>query len=175
MTPTRFSFVVFALALASIGVISRLIEHTPNFAPITALALISGYYLRSKWSLGIPLLAMFASDVVIGFYSAPVMVSVYGSYLLAWVLARRAADVSALALRTLVSSFAFFLITNAAVWAFTTMYAKTVGGLMQSYVMAIPFFRASFASDLLFTAAFVLVMETALAWRAKQINAYGKA
>lgn len=166
---------LFAFALALVGVISRLIEHTPNFAPITALALVSGYYLRTKWSFAVPLVAMLLSDLVIGFYSAPVMASVYGSYLLAWLLARRAGDVSGLALRTLASSFAFFFITNGAVWAFTTMYTKTASGLLQSYLMGIPFFRATFASDLLFTAAFVLVMEVALAWQAKRQNAYAKA
>ena len=159
----RTSFFLIA-SLALIGIIARLIDHVPNFAPITALALVSAYYLPRRISWLVPLAAIFVSDAIIGFYAWPVMVSVYGSFALAWLFGAMAASSgsrSSLIPATLAASVVFFLVTNASVWAFTDMYAKNAGGLLQSYVMAIPFFKSSFASDVLFTAGFVSLVEIA--------------
>ncbi len=177
MNTTRFTQVSFVLILALIGAASRLVDHAPNFAPITALALVSGYYLRGRWSWVVVVLAMLISDAFIGFYSLPIMASVYCSFIAAWALARFAPNLMGLAWRTIASSVLYFLVTNAAVWAFTAMYSKTFAGLMQSYFMAIPFFRASFASDMLYTGAFVAAMQLALAFNARLTlqKSYGKA
>jgi hypothetical protein len=43
------------------------------------------------------------------------------------------------------------MVSNFAVWVFSGIYAKTLAGLVQCYVMAIPFFRGTFASDLIYT------------------------
>jgi hypothetical protein len=59
-----------------------------------------------------------------------------------------------IAAAALASSVGFFLISNFAVWASWTMYPKTLAGLGACYVAAIPFYRMSFASDVVFTAAF---------------------
>lgn len=162
-------WILFVLSLSLVGVSSRLLEHAPNFAPITALALVSGYYLRSRWSVAVPLIAMLASDAVLGFYHAPVVAAVYGSYAAAWLLGRRAGNIGRLSLHTLAASFLFFFVTNTAVWAFTGMYSRTLAGLGQSLAMGIPFFRATFFSDILYTAAFVLVFEAVLAWRERRV------
>src|SRR5581483_3034008 len=49
------------------------------------------------------------------------------------------------------SSVAFFLISNFAVWAGSSMYPKNFSGLMASYVMGLPFFQRGLAGDLIFT------------------------
>jgi hypothetical protein len=165
MNMERKTAFVWMLALSSVGVLARLLDHQPNFAPITALALIAGFYLPKKWSLIVPLAAMLASDIVIGFYDLPVMAAVYGSYAIAWALARfaRASESkSALIPATLFSSLIFFALTNAAVWAFTPMYAKTAAGLYQSYAMAVPFFKWALAADIIYTVAFVGIIETVM-------------
>lgn len=162
MTKTNLLLIV---ALAAIGIVSRLIDHTPNFAPITALALVAGYYLPRRISWLVPLSAMLLSDVMIGFYSWQVMLAVYASFALAWFFATMAASSgsrTSLVPATLASSVIFFLVTNAAVWGFTDMYIKSAAGLMQSYAMAIPFFKSALLGDIVFTAVFVGLMELAL-------------
>ena len=153
-------------ALAVIGVSARVMDHTPNFAPITALALVAGYYLPRRASWLVPMAAMWVSDAIIGFYSLPVMAAVYGSFLLAWLfgtLASSSKSVTSFVPATLAASILFFLVTNAAVWAFTDMYVKTSAGLMQSYTMALPFFKWSLISDVLYTTVFVALAEAVLA------------
>jgi hypothetical protein len=48
----------------------------------------------------------------------------------------------------------FYVTTNFAVWMTFTTYAKTMTGLAQCYVAAIPYFGRTIASDLLFSAIF---------------------
>ena len=48
-------------------------------------------------------------------------------------------------------SISFYLITNFAEWAFYDLYPHTAAGLIEGYVAAIPFFRNTLASDLLFS------------------------
>lgn len=55
----------------------------------------------------------------------------------------------------LVSSTSFFLISNLAVWAsYRTLYAATWQGLVNCYIAAIPFYRTTFAADLVYVAIF---------------------
>src|SRR3989344_5782363 len=69
-----------------LAVAARLLPHLPNFAPIAAMALFGGAYLNRKYAIVIPLVAMFLSDIFIGFYSPAVMTSVYGSFALVGLL-----------------------------------------------------------------------------------------
>jgi hypothetical protein len=44
----------------------------------------------------------------------------------------------------------FFLISNFGVWTSGTMYTKDFSGLLTCYTMAIPFFKNSLMSDLIY-------------------------
>lgn len=52
----------------------------------------------------------------------------------------------------LISSLVFFTVTNFGVWAFDSLYPKTLPGLVACYVAAIPFFRNTLLGDLIYTA-----------------------
>ncbi|MFN0195250.1 MAG: DUF6580 family putative transport protein [Planctomycetaceae bacterium] len=52
---------------------------------------------------------------------------------------------------TLAGSLLFFVTTNFGVWLLEDMYPQTWEGLVSCYVGAIPFYRTTFASDLVFT------------------------
>ncbi|TSC92624.1 MAG: hypothetical protein CEN89_554 [Candidatus Berkelbacteria bacterium Licking1014_7] len=131
-------FLIFGAALA------RLLPHPANFTPIAAIALFGGRQFSKKISLIIPILALFASDAIIGFYSIKIMLAVYLSFtttvLLGWQL-RKNFSISKMIGLGIISSIVFFLITNAAVWAFSGMYSVNFSGLVLSYWYGLPFFR----------------------------------
>lgn len=137
------------------AVVLRLVPHPPNFAPIAAMALFGGAYLNKRYALVVPLLAMFISDIFLGFHS--VMPFVYGSFLLTgtmglWLKDRR--NVQNIIGASLASSVLFFLITNFGVWLVSGMYPKSIAGLWQSYFYALPFFRNTLIGDLFYTGIF---------------------
>ena len=142
------SIIVFAILL-------RLLPHPPNMAPIAAMALFGGYYLNKKYALVVPLIALFISDIFLGFYGA--MPFVYGSFLLTGLIGlwlKKHNNRKYIIAGALFSSILFFLITNFGVWLAGDLYSKNITGLTQSYVMAIPFFRNTVIGDLLYTGLF---------------------
>ena len=157
------------LILLVLGVATRFLPHPANFTAIGAVALFGGLYLPRRWAVVGPLVAMLVSDIFIGFYTWQINLSVYAGFMIMgliglWV--RRNKKMSTVIGGTILGSVIFFLLTNAAVWAFGTMYAHNFAGLIQSYTMAIPFFKNSLAGDLFYTA--VLVGGYELALRAAQ-------
>src|SRR3989344_4531539 len=108
----------------------RLLPHPANFAPMGALAITSGLYARKKWELLLPIGAMFVTDYFIGFYDVKVMAVVYGSFLLSTfigVLVARNKNFSTVVGGTFAGSVLFYLTTNFAVWAFSSMYVHNFG------------------------------------------------
>jgi hypothetical protein len=147
----------------------------PNFAPVAAIALFSGYFFRSRTAaLCVPLAVMGSSDFFIGSYDWHMMALVYGALMLP-VLARGqlrrwfSLDKGATPLRasagllasSLSASVSFFAISNFGAWLWYGTYEHTVAGMMHCYVQAIPFFRYTLAGDLFF--AVVLFSGYALA------------
>lgn len=160
-----------AFILITLGIAARFLPHPANFAPIGAIAIFSGLYLPKKWALALPLAAMFFSDLFIGFYAWPVMVSVYAGFIaigLIGLAVRQNKKLSTVLGGTILGSVIFYLLTNGAVWAFGSLYPPTLSGLMQSYTMAIPFFRNSLLGDLFYTGALVGAYEAAMLWQARR-------
>lgn len=150
----------FVAGIVIFAGIFRLIPHPANFAPITALALFSGAYLDKKYALIIPLAAMFVSDWFLGFHSD--MVFVYASFLLIGFLGIRLKhhkNIKNIFLTTIFSSILFFIVTNFGVWLMTNLYPKNAPGLIEAFILAIPFFKNTLMGDLLFTASFFTVFE----------------
>ncbi len=135
-----------------IGMISRLLPHAPNSTALGAVALVAGATLPSRWwAFAIPWVVLFLTDLVFSFH--PTMWSVY---IAAWIwtglgvwLGRK--SVAKILGASLVGSTIFFLLTNFAVWLQQPFYAKTSAGLLQAYVMALPFFEKQIFSDLVWT------------------------
>ncbi len=146
------------LLLIALGFIARLLPHPANFAPIGAIALFSGLYLPKRWAIILPLAIMLISDIFVGFYAWQIMLAVYLSFVLAGLiglLVRKHKKFSTILGGTLLSAILFFLITNTAVWLFGTMYIHNFSGLMQSYFMALPFFKNSLLGDLFYVGVMV--------------------
>ncbi|PJC52489.1 MAG: hypothetical protein CO030_02610 [Candidatus Magasanikbacteria bacterium CG_4_9_14_0_2_um_filter_42_11] len=159
-----------AVLLILLGVSARIFPHPANFAPIAAIALFGGLYLSKRWALILPLSAMFVSDIFVGFYSWKMMVAVYASFLLIvgiGMMVKRKKEFATILGGTLLGSMLFFLITNGAVWAFGTMYTHSFAGLMQSYLMGIPFLKNTLLGDLFFTGILVGSMEAIALYKTK--------
>lgn len=171
----RRELVIFVLFLLALGIVGRLVPHSPNFTPVVAVALFAGVYLGRAWAILLPLLAMLTSDLFIGFYAWEMMLSVYGSFALVGLISwwvRKHKNVETILTGTLGASILFFLITNWAVWQFGTLYPPTLDGLMESYTLALPFFRNMLAGDLFYTFALFGAYEAVLLVRTRLTLAF---
>lgn len=157
-----------------LGIVFRIVPHAPNFTPIGAIALFGAVYLPKRIAFILPIAAMLVSDFFIGFYELPVILSVYGSFVVAVVLGfwlKKHKKWHTIAETAIFSSVLFFLITNFAVWAFTPLYAKTFFGLMQSYYMAMPFFKNTLLADLFYASVFFGAYEMVFFYIKKRFKA----
>ena len=146
-----YLFIVIAVAV-------RLLPHPWHLTPIGAALLFFGAKRPVReWIAPLALLA--ATDVYLTTMQYHMHVSVDHVVTWAWYLAAlgigymlvRKVDPLRVVGASLASAISFFLVSNFAVWVFGNMYAKSFAGLVQCYTMAIPFFRGTFASDLIYT------------------------
>lgn len=145
--------IIISVLLVIFGVAMRVLPHAWNFTPIVAIVLFAGVYFGRNYVAPILIVMMLLSDFIIGFYSTPVMLSVYGSFLLIGgisLVLNKYKSITTVVAGSIVSSTLFYLITNFAVWKFSTMYVQTINGLVLSYEMALPFFRNMLVGDLVF-------------------------
>ena len=135
------------LGIIALALITRLMPHPPNFAPITGIALFSGAYFSDKrWALILPIVCLFITDVFLGFHS--LMVVIYGSFLC---ITAVSLFLNKITLWTVVgASLFFFVVSNFGVWYL--YYPHTWEGLVQCYVLALPFYGNSLAGDLFYAA-----------------------
>ena len=58
------------LGLVILAFFTRLLPHPPNFAPITGIALFTGFhFINKRLAMFLPLACMFFTDLYIGFHS----------------------------------------------------------------------------------------------------------
>jgi len=150
MNKPRFAVLVGMIMVATL---MRLIPHPPNFTPLTAMALFGGACFADKRAAFlVPLIGLFLGDLVLGFHET--MPAVYGSFILTvclgfWLRPRR--NASAIIGASIAAALMFFVLTNLGVWAFDTLYPKTMAGLVDCFVMAIPFFGNTLLSSLFYS------------------------
>lgn len=133
--------------------LSRVVPHPPNFAPITAMAVFSGWYFLTYGSaLLVVIASMVASDVALAMLHGDwsylfhtTLPAIYVSFALIialsrWI-ARQRRDGKAAVVALVGGSTVFFVLSNFAVWAFGTLYPHTLEGLATCYLMAVPFYH----------------------------------
>jgi hypothetical protein len=150
-----YYFLVFAIA-------ARFLPHAGsfNFTPVAASLLFFGARMPRKQAW-IPVALFATSDILISHfvYGYPLSASDLVTWawyaaivLLGSLLASNASPLRVVS-ASLLASVSFFAVSNFAVWAVWNMYPKTLAGLAECYTMAVPFFRNTAASDLLFSGA----------------------
>lgn len=146
---------MLALGLVVIGIVSRVIFHEHNFTPALAIALFAGCFLSKRQAIIVPVVLFIIADCIIGFHKT--IFFTWGSVaLIAWIGMSLREDRTWVktAIGTLAAAVLFFVVTNFGVWLLYETYPKTLAGLVECYVAAIPFFRNTFVSTFLY--AFVL-------------------
>jgi len=142
---------MLALILIITGLIFRFIPHTANFSPVLAIALFGGVYLNKKYALLMPLILMIISDMLLGTHNTMFFtwISVLAISSLG-IFIREKKNTSNIALSSFASAVLFYIITNLGVWLMG-WYPMTLNGLTTCFTMAIPFFRTSLISTLVFS------------------------
>jgi hypothetical protein len=149
--------------LVAVAVIGRLWqpswrgEPLWNVTPMAGVALAAGAVMpNAAVAASVPLAALAISNLVLpGYGTAAMAVIVFAATAWPVLLARfvRSGKWTAVLGGALASSLVFFLSTNFACWALTTMYPHTAAGLAECFVAALPFYRWMPVGDLAWTAA----------------------
>lgn len=160
---TTLVSIILLIVLARV-VILPFFGSPANFSPLDAIALFSGAYCSHKRLLPfvIPILAVWISDILIshryfgqwsffytGFYwqyACFILITLIGTML------KNRITILNVGAASLSSAILFFIISNFGVWATWQLYPHTQAGLIACYVAAIPFFKHTLISDLLYSA-----------------------
>lgn len=155
--------------LVVIGVVGRWGQPDWSVTPLAAVGLLAGFVAPTlAWAIAAPLLAITISNLLLPPYqNLAVGVTVYfafaGSAVIGRLLRRPIGSwqtgLARLAACAAAPAVLFYLTTNFAVWATQGIYAKSLAGLTECYVAALPFFRQMLVGDL----AYVAVLFTAAA------------
>jgi len=134
------------LSMIVLAVITRLLPHPPNVAPITGIALFAGYSFNDKrMAFLLPLVCMFITDIFLGFHM--IMPFVYLAFMGISYMGINSEKIGNGTI--LKSSTLFFVLTNFGVWLMG--YSHTIQGLITCYTLALPFFVNTIIGDLFFT------------------------
>jgi len=151
---------MLALSLIIVGILLRFVPHAPNFTPVAAIALFSGAYLNKRYAFIVPLVLMITSDLFIGLHN--VVIFTWGAFALITILGlwlKKHRSVLGITAKSLVSAIIFYLVSNFGVWLMG-WYPKTPKGLIDCYVMGLPFIRNFTVATLFYALAFFGLYES---------------
>lgn len=146
--------------LILLAIAGRLIPHPDNFTPLVAVALFAGAMLPGWKAVTLVLLALAASDLLLGYAPGLSSLGIYAGFLFSVALgsylrSRRTWPNTAAC--ALIGSVIFFIISNFMIWALPDQhgyidYSHTLGGLLDCYAMALPFLPNALIGDLFWVA-----------------------
>src|SRR5947209_1610967 len=121
--------------IVAVAALSRLVPHPPNVTPIAAMALFGGAYFGGRrMAYVVPLAAMLLSDLILGYLlygrallgSQPIVYAcIVATVAMGRLIRQRRSPITVAAI-SLASSVMFYLVTNGAVWAFGSLYPRTL-------------------------------------------------
>ena len=157
---TQFLFLTFVIILIAA---TRLLPHTANFVPVFAMILFATAHLKNKWNaIFISVGALWLSDLYINnwgsasqYFDQFIFISTPFNYLAYMMIAfvgiqifKKSISLPKVFGSSLLAGVIFFLVSNFAVW----LHPLYVKSLWACYIDAIPFFRATLASNIFFSA-----------------------
>ena len=148
---------ILPISLILILSFSRVIPHPSNFSPIIAMAIFSGFYFKNFYlSLFVVIFSMFLGDLYLGFHNTMFFTYISLAAVVIVGLFIKNFKFSEIVLAGLLGSLCFFIITNFGAWVTLEIYEKNLSGLINSYILAIPFFYNTLASTFLYLIALKL-------------------
>ena len=151
--------ILMILFAGAMRLVSYKYQFLSNFTPVGVIALFGGAYFNDKWKAYlVPLLALFASDVLLNYlYTSKWMLFYDGA---AWVyicfaimvfIGSRIKKVNfgTVALASLAGVLVHWLIMDMP-WLYGTLYPHTLAGYGQSLLAAVPFERNMILGDLVY-------------------------
>lgn len=151
---------------------SKFMPHSFNFSPVVAIAIFGGFLFgRNGNFIWITLILTYVSDFIFNNFIHPeyfinreglvffdsYMTGVYLSLITIIILSSsvlKRFKYKKLAVLSLGSSFIFYLITNFVFLYDSSLYTHDFAGMIDSYIAAIPFFRAGIAGDVFYSFVF---------------------
>lgn len=159
----KSAFLPYLLVLA-VAVLRLSVGHPYNFIPIFSCLLFFGA-CRPVREFSIPLLALVGVDIFLTTHQYGYVLTAghavtwmwyLGALFLGAAVLSQSISMPRVLSSSLLAAVSFFVVSNFAVWAEWGMYPKTLGGLGQCYVAAIPFFRNSVVAETSFSVALFL-------------------
>ena len=146
----HFKNYILPVSLILILSFARIIPHPWNFTPVLAVGIFSGFYFKQFFvSFFIVIVSMFLGDLYLGFHSTMFFTYVSLAIAVGFGLCIKNFKFKEILWSGLASSAGFFLVTNFGAWITLEMYEKNLAGLVNAYVMGIPFFHNTLISTLL--------------------------
>ncbi len=142
----------YALTLAMLSALARLLPHPPNFTPVGGASLFAGARLNGWLAYLLPIAVMAVTDPLRGGYTGATPF-VYAAFLINVLIGRslrRTNSPIRIGAAAFLCSVVFFLVSNFA--SFLALYPHTLAGLATCYTEALPFFGRTLAGDLTATA-----------------------
>lgn len=156
------------------GVLTRTIWHiAPNVEFVTAFSIAGAYFIRKKYSLAIPIGIMIISDFIIG--NTAIYLFTWSAFGVAWLVGR---VISSKKVENLFSKLPkllklgvkselggaiftlfFYLWTNFGVVVVSSLYPKTLEGLLLSYKMGLPFLVPQLLGNLIIVPSVFILTE----------------
>lgn len=158
--------ILFATLVVLLIASTRLIPETNNFVPVFAMILFATVHFQNKYqAVIISLSVLWLSDLYINnwgqyadYYNEFILFSSpfnYIAYLLIALVSvkifKDTITIKKVFSSSLLIGVIFFIVSNFGVWLGGAMYPLTLEGLATCYIAAIPFFRATLASNVLFS------------------------
>jgi hypothetical protein len=167
--------IILIIALIAIGALTRTVVHVvPNLEFVTAISIVAGFNFHSSskrlLALIVPLATMVITDAVIG--NTSILLFTWSAYLIAPLFGivlnkfnnkHRQYKIMASIGSAIVFTIIFYLWTNFGVVATTNMYPHNLAGLMESYLMALPFLWNQLVGNIIFTPILLLLSKWLMA------------
>ena len=141
------------ISCVGIVLLFRIIPHPPNFTPVIVLSLYLPF-IFGIWSIPFCILGFAITDYFIGFHS--LLFWTWGALAFTGYTSKFCNKIYSRIVFSSIGALTFFVISNFGVWISGTLYEISVQGLLDCYIMAIPFFTNTLLSTIFFALIFEL-------------------